>query len=36
MDQLSDSEYSGKGTEDIEEDVMGVVLPQYSEKTENI
>ena len=32
LDQPLDSEYSGEGIEDIAEDIMGVVLPQYSEK----
>ena len=27
-----DSEYAGEGIEDIAEDVMGVKMPQYSEK----
>lgn len=31
-----DSEYSGEGLEDIAEDIMGVVLPQYSEKKRKI
>lgn len=34
LDQPLDSEYSGEGLEDIAEDIMGVVLPQYSEKSE--
>lgn len=32
LDQPLESEYSGEGLEDIAEDIMGVVLPQYSEK----
>ena len=36
LDQPLDSEYSGEGIEDIAEDIMGVVLPQYSEKNGNI
>ena len=36
MDQPLDSEYSGEGIEDIAEDIMGVVLPQYSEKKRKI
>ena len=32
LDQPLDSEYSGEGIEDIAEDVMGVEMPQYSEK----
>lgn len=30
------SEYSGESIEDISEDIMGVVLPQYSEKKRKI
>ena len=36
LDQPLDSEYSGEGLEDIAEDVMGVVLPQYSERKRKI
>ena len=36
LDQPLDSEYSGEGLEDIAEDIMGVVLPQYSEKKRKI
>ena len=36
LDRPLDSEYSGEGLEDIAEDVMGVVLPQYSEKKRKI
>lgn len=36
LDQPLDSEYSGEGIEDIAEDIMGVVLPQYSEKKRKI
>ena len=32
LDQPLESEYSGESIEDISEDIMGVVLPQYSEK----
>ena len=32
LDKLLESEYSGEGIEDIAEDVMGVEMPQYSEK----
>lgn len=32
LDQTLDSEYSGESIEDIAEDVMGVEMPQYSEK----
>lgn len=32
LDRKLDSEYSGEGIEDIAEDVMGVEMPQYSEK----
>ena len=32
LDQPLDSEYSGESIEDIAEDVMGVKMPQYSEK----
>lgn len=32
LDQALDSEYSGESIEDIAEDVMGVEMPQYSEK----
>ena len=31
-----ETEYSGEGLEDIAEDIMGVVLPQYSEKKRKI
>lgn len=36
LDQPLDSEYSGEGLEDIAEDVMGVELPQYSERKRKI
>ncbi len=36
LDQPLDCEYSGEGLEDIAEDIMGVVLPQYSEKKRKI
>ena len=36
LDQPLESEYSGEGLEDIAEDIMGVVLPQYSEKKRKI
>ena len=36
LDQPLDSEYSGEGLEDIAEDIMGVVLPQYSERKRKI
>lgn len=36
MDQPLDSEYSGEGLEDIAEDVMGVEMPQYSERKRKI
>lgn len=36
LDRPLDSEYSGEGLEDIAEDIMGVVLPQYSEKKRKI
>ena len=36
LDQPLDSEYSGEGLEDIAEEIMGVVLPQYSEKKRKI
>lgn len=32
LDRKLDSEYAGEGIEDIAEDVMGVKMPQYSEK----
>ena len=32
LDRPLDSEYSGEGLEDIAEEIMGVDLPQYSEK----
>ena len=32
LDKPLESEYSGEGIEDIAEDVMGVEMPQYSEK----
>lgn len=32
LDQTLDSEYSGESIEDIAEDIMGVKMPQYSEK----
>lgn len=32
LGQPLDSEYSGEGIEDIAEDIMGVEMPQYSEK----
>lgn len=32
LDRELDSEYSGAGIEDIAEDVMGVEMPQFSEK----
>ena len=36
LDQPLESEYSGESIEDISEDIMGVVLPQYSEKKRKI
>ena len=36
LDQPLDSEYSGEGLEDIAEDVMGVEMPQYSERKRKI
>ncbi|WP_455721993.1 AAA family ATPase [Agathobacter sp.] len=36
LDKPLESEYSGEGLEDIAEDIMGVVLPQYSEKKRKI
>lgn len=36
LDQPLDSEYSGEGLEDIAEEIMGVELPQYSEKKRKI
>lgn len=36
LDQPLVSEYSGEGLEDIAEDIMGVVMPQYSEKKRKI
>ena len=36
LDQPLTSEYSGEGLEDIAEDIMGVKLPQYSEKKRKI
>lgn len=32
LDRKLDSEYAGEGIEDIAEDIMGVEMPQYSEK----
>lgn len=32
LDRAIDTEYSGEGIEDIAEDIMGVEMPQYSEK----
>ena len=32
LDHPLESDYSGEGIEDIAEDVMGVEMPQYSEK----
>ena len=36
LDQPLVSEYSGEGLEDIAEDIMGVVMTQYSEKKRKI
>lgn len=36
LDQPLDSEYSGEGLEDIAEYIMGVTMPQYSEKKRKI
>lgn len=36
LDQPLNSEYSGEGLEDIAEDIMGVAMPQYSEKKRKI